>query len=175
VGDLLGRLSSQKEIRISVWNSTPAMISSGLAVFEAELNKIYATKITILKSLHDGNIPATDLLICYASFIDEDIFEGWLQGLELRIPVQNSIKIPSIIMSNVGVDIHRRIMNWSLSVNWYFDIINQSDFSSLTMRATNLLRFHDHLHELVRMENALNKVSIEMQALEERVSKQLLK
>ena len=40
-------------------------------------------------------------------------------------------------------------------MNWYFDILSMEHIDSMPIRVANLLRIHDHLHELERYQNTL--------------------
>ncbi len=173
--DLQDKISGKQDIRISVWNSVPAMVNSGVLQFENEINKLFKTKLTNVKNLEDPNLLPCDLLLCQASFIEEEAFEVWIKGVEKRIPFQGAIKVPCMIMADIPVHIQRELIQWGVSTNWYFDILSTDHISSLPVRLSNLLRFHDHLHEINRMQQATGQLLNQVNTLEQQLEKTLAK
>ena len=52
-------------------------------------------------------------------------------------------------------------------MNWYFDIVASDQLDSLPIRVANLLRIHDHLHELHRYSAALSSLTAQTEALKQ--------
>jgi hypothetical protein len=171
--ELHDKISGKQTIRISVWNSVPAMVNSGVLQFENEINKLFKTKLTNVKNLEDSTLLPCDLLLCMAGFIEEEMFEVWIKGVEKRIPLQSAIKVPCIIMADLSASIQRELIQWGVSTNWYFDILSSEHITSLPVRVTNLLRFHDHLHEINRMQVTLNNLSNQVLTLQHQLEKTL--
>ncbi|MFW7378128.1 MAG: hypothetical protein ACOH5I_04925 [Oligoflexus sp.] len=116
-----------------------------------------------LKSLDDPQFFPCDLLIIYAGHIPDTDLHQWIEGIKKRIQAQGKIWTPSLILSPVGYSDLSECLHEYADSNWYFDIIHPDHWSSLPIRVANLLRIHDHLHELYRYQDQLT-------SLQERIS-----
>ncbi len=74
-----------------------------------------------------------------------------MKGIESRVLAQDGIKIPVIVFGHVDLQTQRALLAWAVQQNWYFDIVQPEHIKSLSMRVANILRIHDHLHEIARM------------------------
>jgi hypothetical protein len=58
------------------------------------------------------------------------------------------------------------VLEQTLNSNWYFDLLHPDHLSSLPVRVANLLRMHDHLHELLRYEKELKRMQADIGRIE---------
>ena len=60
-------------------------------------------------------------------------------------------------------------MPFAIDENWYFDVIDPDHLDSLPMRVANLLRIHDHLHELSRYEKSLADLQADVRQMQQKL------
>ena len=63
---------------------------------------------------------------------------------------------------DLAIDIFEHIQS-----NWYYDFINPSHLGSLSIRIANLIKIHDHLHELSRYEKELTSLQKQTDQLQQ--------
>ena len=136
--------------RICYWDAEKKFTDSSKINFERHLSFLPDFDLVNLVSLEDENFQPCDLLIVAATAIDEDIFHDWLKGLNKRIIRQNSIWTPCIIVTEISFAESSQSLHTFADNNWYFDILHPHHTDSIPIRVANLLKIHDHLHELFR-------------------------
>lgn len=144
--------------RICSWDLEPRRLDSLKSALETQLRYLPHLSWQKLKSLDDPNLLPCDLLVVYAGHLSEDELLIWLQGFEKRLVRQDSVWIPAMIVTSIEMTQLDGVLEKTLMSNWYFDLIHPEHLSSLSVRVANLLRIHDHLHELNRYETEIQKL-----------------
>ncbi len=139
-----------RALRIAFWNTEPRLVDGNLMSLERNLALFGEVSIKDITGLDDPTFLPCDLLIIAAQGIPEDHFAHWLEKLQQNIKAQGQIWIPALIVSEASFGMLCSIFRNALKQNWYFDVISPRHIDSLPMRVVNLLRIHDHLHELKR-------------------------
>ena len=137
--------------------------------FERHLNFLPDFNLVTLRGLDDEGFNPCDLLVISALSVPSEKFLEWLEGINRRIVAQNKIWTPAIIVtqsnfSDLNFAIHELADN-----NWYFDIVNPDHLDSIPIRAANLLKIHDHLHELLRYKSQLDALHQQVSEIEEKL------
>ena len=143
-----------RKIQILYYNVETRVIDSDIHLLEQRLKKIWDVSISGIQSLDEIQGQPCDLLIVAAQVLEASEFGKWLAGLSKRIGQQGGIWIPCLILSEVEFEPLRDTFDQTVKDNWYFDIIAPLHMDSLPIRIANLLRIHDHLHELNRYDSA---------------------
>ena len=155
--------------RICHLNATPKVVDMELVHLEKKLSLLGNFVIHPLASIQDHDFLPCDLLLISAQNIPQSHFTSWLRGVIGQMQQQASIWVPGLIMGNASFEILREILALAGPINWYFDIMDGQHLESLPIRVANLLRIHDHLHELRRYEQTLSELSAQMLVLESRL------
>lgn len=158
----------KRHLRVNYWNSEPRLVAPSKARLEILLKSLGTVDLTEIKSLDDKQ-PA-DLLVIPADHIPEDKFVDWLKGLRQRIKQQGQIWTPALIMADVSFGELDDLLDDAVQANWYFDVVHRDHMDSLPIRVANLLRIHDHLHELKRYRQELDTLDRKVQDLEAKVN-----
>lgn len=154
--------SFHRPLRVCYFNLDAKTIDSKRIALEKKLNLLGSVSIYNIKGMTDPNINPCDLLVLAAQRIPHDEFNNWLGEFSKKIEKQGHIWIPTMIFSDVPFHILRETLEKAVQMNWYFDIIRDDHLDSIPIRVANLLRIHDHLHELDRYENTLNSLSAKL-------------
>lgn len=155
-----------RALRICYYNAETRIVDAGLARFESLLKQMGTIQVEAIASLDDPQLGPSDLLIVAASHLLEEDFLKWLQGLAKRMVRQNNIWVPCLIVADVPFsDLADEVLPFAIAENWYFDVMAPDHIESLPIRVANLLRIHDHLHELGRYEKTLNQLSDQVESL----------
>lgn len=160
----------RRKLRVTYWNSQSRVVDTELAVFEKYLARLGDVNLVPIDSLDDPAFSPSDLLIVAATKIPDDQFVTWLKAMIKKISERGQIWTPCIFTSELQFDDLVDILPVAVEENWYFDIVSPAQFLSLPIRVANLLRIHDHLHELRRYEDILNDLQAKIDSLETRVS-----
>jgi hypothetical protein len=136
---------------------------------ERHLSRLGDVKIAKLSALDAPDALPCDLLIVAAQLVPERDFPAWLRNLKQRLAAQGRIWVPALVLADVPFDVLSDIWLEAAGDNWYFDILAPAHVSSLPIRVANLLRIHDHLHELQRYEAALDDITAKVKTLESQV------
>jgi hypothetical protein len=107
-----------------------------------------------------------DLVIVAAQRVGAAEFPVWFDGLRKRVMAQGGIWIPALVLADVPFKVLTEILPAAVADNWYFDILVPAHIASLPIRVANLLRIHDHLHELKRYSAALEDITTKVTMLE---------
>lgn len=144
--------------RICSWDLEPRRSDSLKLSLEQQLRFLPQTLWHRLKALDDPQLLPCDLLVVYAWHLGEGELLAWLRGFEQRLRQQEAVWIPALIVTPLVLTRIEDILEKTLSSNWYFDLLHPEHLSSLPVRVANLLRIHDHLHEMQRYEKELNRL-----------------
>lgn len=142
--------------RICSWDLDPRRADTLKLSLEQQLRFLPHTSWHRLKALDDSSLLPCDLLVVYAWHLAESELLIWLKGFEQRLRQQDAIWIPSLIVTPLILTRIEDILEKTLSSNWYFDLVHPDHLTSLPVRVANLLRIHDHLHEMQRYEKQLD-------------------
>ncbi len=160
----------KRHLRVNYWNSEPRLIAPSKARLEQLLKQLGTVELREVKSLTDDSQPA-DLLVIPADHIPDDKFIDWLKGLRQRIRQQGQIWTPALITADISFGDLNDLIDDAVKANWYFDVIHRDHMESLPIRVANLLRIHDHLHELKRYRQELDKLDLKVADLEAQLQK----
>ena len=153
-------------LRLSYWNTDARVIDADRMQLESSLKRLGDVSVHTVKSLEVVQRDGCDLLIVAAQSVPRKEFAKWLLGFRGRIHSNGKIWVPALILADVGFEILADILADVTAENWYFDILAPSHMDSLPIRVANLLRIHDHLHEIGRYEKALAEVGSRVRELE---------
>jgi hypothetical protein len=159
------------------------VVGAELLALENRLNDLQLlTKITVLQDLKDlwqtsGGVTVApcDLLLISTTLADDEQFTTWLKALSQKIKKQGMIWIPALIVSKADFKLVQAVFEQATEDNWYFDIVHPDQMSSLPIRVANLLRIHDHLHEMLRYQGALDDLAQRVSKLESELKGRLKK
>ena len=118
-----------------------------------------------VKGLSDPKFSPCDLLIIDAHKLPAENFPQWLFAFSKKIESQGFIWVPALIISSASFITLKEVLNRAIEMNWYFDIMKEEHMDSIPIRVANLLRIHDHLHEMKRYEESLNALSNQLDQL----------
>ena len=160
---------SHRRRRICYWDPQSNAVSTNKINFEMHLKFLPNFDLSELRSLDDQSFHPCDLLIVNALSIPDDDFLIWLEGINKRVLTQNKIWTPAVLVSEckfgeLSSEVHEFANN-----NWYFDLINPANMDSMPIRVANLLKIHDHLHELWRYEKELNTMQKQVSDIEQKL------
>ncbi|MCB9228084.1 MAG: hypothetical protein H6618_00585 [Deltaproteobacteria bacterium] len=130
---------------------------------EKQIQLLGESEFISLSGLRDPARLKADLLIVDARSIVSGHFSDWLDQFSRSITKQGDIWIPAMILSTVLWPALQPVTQKAIQMNWYFDIIHPDHIASLPIRIANLLRIHDHLHELKRYEHSLNSLDEQLE------------
>ena len=161
----------KRKLRICYYNVDQQSLNSLRISLEAALQSLGEFEILPVTGLADPARLPCDLFLVHAINIKEETFPAWLYHFSQRMEQQGNIWIPAIFVSEVSWHILRSMTEKAVQMNWYFDIVSPQHIDSLPVRIANLLRIHDHLHELKRYEASLNELSVRLEDLAEAVQR----
>ncbi|RYZ60281.1 MAG: hypothetical protein EOP07_01180 [Proteobacteria bacterium] len=154
---------SEKKV-ICSWDLDPKRSDGTKLNLERFLKLLPAMQWKKVKGVEDSDFLPCDLAVIYAWHLNQIELQTWLENFEKRWKKSGAIWIPALIVSPLDIGDLLNSMDGIWASNWYFDIIHPDHFLSLPVRVANLLRIHDHLHELVRYE-------AEMKAMQDNIRK----
>lgn len=140
----------KRRLRLCYWDAAHKYFGAHKLVFEKKLKLLGDLELVELKTLDDARIHPCDVLIVAAEHVPEHDFGRWLADFRKKVLQQNRIWVPALFLSRAGFEDLEGILSEIVATNWYFDILNPDHVDSLPVRVANLLRIHDHLHELQR-------------------------
>lgn len=157
--------------RICYWDSERHLSGPVKIAFEQQLKRLGTIEFVRLKNLEDPAFAPCDLLIIAANQVPENELLAWIKRIKIRIPAQNQIKPPALVLTDIGfatiVDQFQDIV----AENWYFDFVAPTQLDSLAIRTANLLRIHDHLHEIFRYDKQLRDMVNRLEEIEQRLQR----
>ncbi len=152
----IGTENNKRNIRICYWDSEKRYFGAHKAAFENQMQILGEIQTVKISSLEDPKFFPCDLLVVSAEHVPEDEFLKWLTGIETRIMSQDKIWTPALILADIEFSTLHQLLPFASKSNWYFDIVHPQHLLSMPIRIANLLRIHDHLHELKRYDDKLN-------------------
>jgi hypothetical protein len=154
-----------RPIKICVLNQEPRIADRSLARIETELAKICEFDLFKISSIDDEEFLPCDLLIIIAHTLENEELTTWVKGLAKRMEKSGKILTPALIIGE-GIDLASKgLMSFAAAENWYFDMVDVEHISSIAIRAANLIRIHDHIHELGRYETSITKLENQVKDL----------
>ena len=163
----------RRKLRICVFEADKILLTRNKVSFESLLRQFQSFEIVQLSSLESDNFHPCDLLIISAMHLAEEDFCRWIRNLHSTIESQGNVWTPAVIVAEVSFTTIRQLLDWATEINWYFDVILPDHLQSLAVRILNLLRIHDHLHELYRYETELNALQKRLDGLETRLKEEI--
>jgi hypothetical protein len=163
------RLSLSKR-RIQYVNSDTKTLETSIAFFEKRLKHISNIQLTEFSSLDSIKDTETDLLIINAANLTDEAFLQWFPKTCKKIE-SKFFATPTLFLSRIDFDALEKLWEQAYENNWYFDILHPQHMDSLPIRVANLLRIHDHLHELSRYEEEVENFKTRLNALEKKLEK----
>lgn len=155
--------------RICYWDYESKHFDNFKAQVERYVKSMPDFSLAQVQGLDDPNFKPCDLLIIYSPKLNENEFHQWLEGIHKRIQASSKIWTPGCIVSQQleNTDIQR--IHEYADTNWYFDIIHPEHWMSFPIRIANLLRIHDHLHELFRYQEQLTHLQTRVADIEQQL------
>ena len=160
-----------RKLRLCYYNTDERSIGAQRIALEKKLRFLGNFTFSQISNLEGPDIVPADLLVVAASNIPDSHFADWLEKFSSRVEQQGAIWLPALIISEAPFRVLREVLEKAVQMNWYFDIVSQGHLDSLPIRVANLLRIHDHLHELQRYEKALNALSGQLEQVSAAVRK----
>lgn len=160
---------SNRRRRLCYWDNLRAVTDATKLNIERHLSFLPDFDLQHLKTLDDQKFLPCDLLILNAMDVPGNEFAKWLSGIHKRLKSQHGVWTPTLIFSDANfTTLSEEIHSFAMS-NWYFDIINPQHLDSVPIRVANLLKIHDHLHELLRYQEQLDKMQLQIEAIEQKL------
>jgi hypothetical protein len=156
---------NQRPLRICYIDSNNKVIDQKKMLLEERLKTLGNISVQVIKSLDDPNFHPCDLVVIDANSVPSEDFAQWLHGLGNRVVKQGAIWVPALIIADLSFRGLRDIMLVAASMNWYFDVLSMDHIDSMPIRVANLLRIHDHLHELGRYQKTLSELKVQVDQL----------
>jgi hypothetical protein len=157
---------SRRPLRVRYWNAEARIVDAERMTLESHLRRLGDVTVEAATTLEDAYSATPDLIIIAAPRMAETDFPAWLTGTRKRMQAQNGIWTPVVVLADVGFGVLADQLLAATADNWYVDVVSPAHVSSLPIRIANLLRIHDHLHELFRYASAVSDVGIKVQRLE---------
>lgn len=157
----------KRSIRVCYFNLEPRIVTAAKATLESTIGLLGDVKLQEIQSLEDPQLMPCDLLMISAQHLAPEQIKLYLSGLSTRMKQQASIWIPALIFANLNLSEQTTLISTTLNENWYYDIVHEDHLDSFPMRVANLLKIHDHLHELKRYESSLAELSLKVRSLEQ--------
>lgn len=157
----------KRSLRICYWDSQDRHFGRHKALFEDRLKQLGTEfQLVAIDKLNSSNAQPCDLLII-ATNPDIDMqFDKWLLKTQPLVHVQNQIRVPTIFFGLATFNQLHETFGAILASNWYFDIIHPDHLDSAPIRIANLLRIHDHMHELLRYDALQRELQAKIQQVE---------
>jgi hypothetical protein len=160
------KLFADRRLRLCYWNAEARVLDAERAGLEQHLARLGDVSVVQIKALDAPEATPCDLLIVAAQTLAPQDFPSWLAGFRRRIQAQGMVWTPALILADVSFDVLSDILPDVTRENWYFDILAPAHVTSLPIRVANLLRIHDHLHEMKRYATALEDIGTKVTTLE---------
>jgi hypothetical protein len=145
----------RRPLRVCYLPSHPKVVDPETVFIEDSLKRLGDIKLVKIRALDDPAFKPCDLLILGATHVAGEDFATWLKGIEKRVMAEGAVWTPALIIADPPWSTLSRLLGEVVATNWYFDVVSFEHVTSLPVRVANLLRIHDHLHELHRYEAAV--------------------
>lgn len=156
--------------RACLLNLDPKLVSLPKIQLEQALKAMIDIDLVEVRGIDDPRFTPCDLLIVEAQGVPATDFKRWLVAFQQRVLTQADIWIPAVIVADLPAADARALMEDAVKSNWYFDVVIPAHVESLPLRVANLLRIHDHLHELRRYSETLDRLQDRVNMLEHEVN-----
>jgi hypothetical protein len=163
-----------RHLEVYLFNQNRSVVSAVNMLIEQELRKISTCSFYEVKDLNEVGNPC-DLVICLAHFLESDHFLKWISSAENRMPFQNGIKLPLLVVADLEPATLRDLISLAQTSNWYFDVVSSNQIGGLSLRMLNFFRLHDHLKEIQRMNSIVEQLQQQVKSIEESVIASLAK
>lgn len=158
-----------RRLRACVWNLDPKFLNFAKLKLELELKGLVELDFAEVEGLSDPSFQPADILIVDAQGGSGADFDAWLRSFEQQIVLQAGIWVPALIVADLDSQRLRQLMDQAIRSSWYFDVVHPEHLESVPVRLANLLRIHDHLHELRRYSTTLDRLQDRVNMLEAEV------
>jgi hypothetical protein len=155
----------QRALRICFLDLNSKVIDQKKMLLEERLKFLGSITAQSVRAVDDPKLKPCDLLVIDATYVPDEEFENWISGLGARMIKQGAVWIPALIVADAKFQTLKQVLLPVAKMNWYFDIIAMDHIDSLPIRVANLLRIHDHLHELDRYQKTLDDLSSQVDRL----------
>ncbi len=160
-----------RKYNIGFWNYIKSSTSSASIAIEENLKSLPSIEVTEIDGLIASQLKGIDLIVVDAIELDIEDPLAWIEKLFSKIIYNNGIPIPCLIINkahnlDLAIDIFEHIQ-----LNWYYDFTHPSHLGSLSIRIANLIKIHDHLHELSRYEKELTSLQKQTDQLQQSLTK----
>lgn len=155
----------QRQLKIAYWSVDPKVVDRHTMVIETNLKKFLQFSIETITSLEDKLALGSDLFVINATSVETKHFHQWLESVFRRVPQNNHVWTPALIFSNLGDNELIGIMDLVYQSNWYFDVLSAETTTNLAPRIANLLKIHDHLHELQRYDLRISELENDLERI----------
>ncbi len=162
-------LFQNRKLRLCYFSTSAKTVNLASYGFEKRLGLLGAEVETVkVDGLTDPNLLPCDLLVVDAEKLPAQGLSKWLVGFGNSMEAQNKVWIPALILAKFSFSELAQGLAKAYQMNWYFDIVNPTELDSLPIRIANLLRIHDHLHELARYGQVLSELKQKSEGLIEK-------
>ena len=165
----LSDLKKKRKLRLCYVDGEKRLFSTAKAQFEKAIGALGPIESVAITSVEDPMLRPCDLLVITADHVPDESIEDWLKNLKRRLHSQAKVPIPTLCFCSLKEKTLIKLIEYTIAENWYFDVIDPNHAASLAIRAANLLRIHDHIHELNRYASALDDLQLKVAELEKRV------
>ena len=157
--------STKRRLRLCYWNADARHLDASKLALEERLALLGEFTIDRLANLTDLGATPADLLVIAAPVLEGEPLMAWLERTADSLRRQAGIYVPALILADLDFQALRGLLEKARGMNWYFDIIAPGSLDSLPLRVANLLRIHDHLHEVARYDRVVGELTHRVEAL----------
>ena len=97
-------------------------------------------------------------LIVSALNLSEAELLTWLQKYRKKSLSQKNVLIPLLLIHSNDELSFQSLFDEAFKAKWFFDLCSEKHLSSLIIRAANLIRVHDLLHDLKRRDEMITSL-----------------
>ena len=163
------KILNHRTIRLCYLARENKFVDADRLLLENKLRAVAELDVVALDSLQDPDLLPCDLLVVHVGAVEKENFQVWLGGFRRQIERQAGILIPVLLVTKDSIDIDLSlIFADAVKANWYFDIVSLKELDTLPIRMANLLRIHDHLHELKRYTELLEELKSSVAKLQKK-------
>ena len=145
-----------RQVRCAYFNLTAKILSKNVLELERRLELLEKNvQVVSVKSLDDKALLPCDLLIVSALNLAEAELLSWLQKYRKKSLSQKNVLIPLLLIHSNDELSTQNFFDEAFRAKWFFDLCSEKHLSSLTIRAANLIRVHDLLHDLKRRDEMI--------------------
>lgn len=148
----------RRKLHLNYWDQNSKTWDALKAEIESQLRLMYLCETRKVTSLDANDFYPCDLLVIYYHPPEGIDIVIDLKNLEKKVRTHEKIWIPCLLIGTIKKEDYIDVFEFIKNSNWYFDLVDPAHVSSLPIRVSNLLRMHDHLHELRRYDNELTKL-----------------